>query len=503
MRLSRSPVLWRHPLLMAVAWGLATGLCVPPMPLGPLIPFAMAGALLSLSRLSGWAAARWGFTWGVAFHLATMLWIRNVMSVGPVVAIGGGLVLLMGYLSLFSAFWAWGWSRLRDHGLIWLWPCLFAGIEVLRGYGQMSLPWLHVGYDFGSWPVLLQGVSIVGVHGLGFLIALLAVGIVVSLERGRMLLRLMLVALVLVWVGFGAWRLRQPETGRTLRVAVVQPSIPQTRKWDETYFNTVISHTFVTMNKLRQPVDLMVLPETAIPDFWSLRLWEGMRMRRFGDSIHADLLVGALDFDRDSAAPKGAWVRNSAFHLSPGVQLQRYDKMRLVPFSERLPFDNIFPVLNYVDLGEGDFSSGHILPTYQTRGFSWAPTICYELAYADFARLAVHNGARAFVDITNDGWFGRSLGPMQHWNIERFRTVETGLPLIRSANTGVSGVVDSKGRILTQSRLLEDTLLVATVHEGNPTFASLHGGWIEGLLALLGTTTLLLAVFYRSKAVAV
>lgn len=493
MRLARTSALARHTLLVAVFWGLVAASCVPPLPLGPLAPLVLAGTLASTRSLRGWSAARFGFAWGLAFHLATLLWIRNVMAVGPVVAIGAGVTLLMVYLSLFPALWAFAWTRLRDRGAWWLWPGLFAAVEVLRGFGQMSFPWSHVGYDFGSWPILLQGTSVVGIHGLGFLVAWTAAVLAAPDAPWRSRLRLATACLWMAWLGFGAWRLSVPEAGPTLRVAVVQPSIPQTRKWEEAYFRSVMDKTYAAMSRLRDSVDLVVLPETAIPDFWSLRPWEVSRMRSFSDSLGADLLVGALDFDRDSAAPRGAWIRNSAFLLQPGGETRRYDKIRLVPFSERLPFDDVFPVLNYVDLGEGDFAAGDTLPVYRTAGVPWAPTICYELVYPDFARLAASRGARILVDITNDGWFGRSMGPWQHWNIERVRAVESGLPLVRSANTGISGVVDSRGRLLAVSALMDDTLLVATVHEGRASFAARYGGWIEGFLALLGIAGLLVA----------
>lgn len=499
MKLSRTPALVRRPLLHSALWGAAAAVCVPPLPLGPAIPLVLAGALLALRGRSGRDAFASGLVWGLSFHVLTLHWIRNVMSVGPVLAIGAGVALLMLYLSLFPALWAWSWARCRDRGIPWAWPFVFAGIEVLRGFGQMSFPWSHVGYDFGEWPLLLQGVSLVGVHGLGFLIALSAVGVVVALKPRRWAARAALVAGCALWIGFGAWRLDRPESGETVRVAMVQPSIPQTRKWEEAYYRSVMDRTYATLGRVRQPVDLVVLPETAIPDFWSLRQWDAYRLRRFSDSVGADVMVGALDYDHDPKAPKGAWVRNSAFLLSPAHRPKRYDKLRLVPFSERLPFDDVFPVLNYVDLGEGDFAPGRNLPTWRTRAVDWAPTICYELVYPDFARLAASQGARMLVDITNDGWFGRSLGPWQHWNIERFRAVESGLPLVRAANTGVSGAVDSRGRIATSSRLMDDTVLVATVVAGHPTFAARFGGWIEAFLAAAGVATLLLALILKPR----
>lgn len=494
MKTLRPSLLRRYPTVSAVLCGLAAAACVPPLPGGGLVLFVLGAGLACLRPVSGWGAFRWGMAWGLTFHLTTLLWIRHVMSVGPVVAIGGGLVLMMTYLSLFPALWAWGWTSLRDRRWPWMWPFLFAGIEIFRGFGQMSFPWSHVAYDLGSSPILLQGVAWAGVHGTGFLIALGAVAAERSLRTGSGRIRSLLALACLAWIGLGIVRLRTESTGPTLDVAVVQPAIPQTRKWDEAYFRSVMDQTHRTLSRLRDRVDLVVLPETAIPDFWSLRPSEVSRFRRFSDSARADLMIGALDFDRDSTAPRGAWIRNSAFLLSPGRGAQRYDKVRLVPFSERLPFDDVFPILNFVDLGEGDFSAGSRPQVWRSAGVPWAPTICYELAYADFVREVAKDGAEVLVDITNDGWFGESWGPRQHWNIERFRAVESGLPLVRSANTGISGVVDRNGRILVASRLMDDTLLVARVRAGTPTFAAKHGGVVEGILAFAGLLVLLSVV---------
>ncbi len=499
MKLVRRPLVGRYPLLQAAFWGGIAALCVPPLPLGPAIPLALAGMLHSLRGRSGKDAFAAGLVWGLVFHVLTLHWIRNVMSVGPVFAIGAGVTLLMLYLSLFPALWAWAWARCRDRGIPWAWPFVFALVEILRGFGQMSFPWSHVGYGFGQWPVLLQGASVVGIHGLGFLIALAAVGLVFAMRPRRWLVRVALVAGWIGWISFGAWKLGLPETGKELHVAMVQPSIPQTRKWDETYFRTVMDKTHATLSRARGEFDLVVLPETAIPDFWSMRPWEASRFQRHSDSAGSELLVGGLDFDRVSLAPQGAWVRNGAFLLSPERSARRYDKLRLVPFSERLPFDDVFPVLNYVDLGEGDFAAGRELPVWNTAGVFWSPTICYELVYPDFARQAARQGAQVLVDITNDGWFGRSLGPYQHWNIERFRAVESGLPLVRAANTGISGAVDSRGRIMSVTRMMADTVVQAYVRAGTPSIAARWGGWIEAVLAACGVLALLATCFPRSK----
>lgn len=487
------------PLLPFVGTALVTGglfaLCVPPLPLGPLVPLVLALALRLLEGRRSWSAFGWGYLAGLAWHAGSLHWIRHVLSVGPVAAIVAGLALLLAYLSLFPALWAWAWTRCRDRGLWWLWPFLFAGIELFRGWGQISFPWLHLAYDWGGHPALAQGVAWTGTIGLGFLMAFTAAWLVAGPMRLRSRIGLA-IAFWGVWTALGAWRLAAPEPpGPRLRVAVVQPAVPQTAKWEESYFQDVLDRTFATASRLEGPVDLLAFPETALPDFWSWRPQETARFQTLADRRGATLVMGALETFPDLAAPRSARVFNSAFRLAPGGNPERYDKIRLVPFSERLPFDDVFPVLNFVDLGEGDFQPGDSIPLWSAGGIPWTPSICYEMVYADFARASLARGARVLVNLTNDGWFGASIGPWQHWNIQRFHALETGLPLVRAANTGISGAVDDRGRTLAASRLMADTLLVVDVPPGRGSFAGRHGGAIEaglGGLALLAAAGLFL-----------
>src|SRR5699024_216126 len=134
------------------------------------------------------------------------------------------------------------------------------------------------------------------------------------------------------------------------------------------------------------------------------------------------------------------------------AHFRQYSKLRLVPFSERLPFDDIFPLINYVNLGEGDFSAGDGYEVWNAK-IPYAPSICYEVIYPDFVRGARRRGATLLVNITNDGWFGYSNAPFQHANITRFRAVEAGMPIARNANSGISVFYDYKGRILGKTRL--------------------------------------------------
>ena len=470
--------------------GLALALCVPPFPFGALVPLVLTGILGWLSPKTPGKAALAGFLAGLVFHVATLHWIKNVMNVGPPVTIALGLGLLIAYLSAFHALWAWGWSHCLRRDRIWAWPFLFTGIELVRGWGQMSFPWLHLGYDFGSNLPLLQGASVLGVYGVGLCIAATAAALH-SWRTGRLDKKWLGLPLALwgAWVALGALRLASPIDAPAMKVALIQPAIPQTRKWEESYFRAVVEKTFATTGRIHERVDLWVFPETALPDFWTWRPEVATRFQQLSDTARAPVLVGALEALPDAKAPMGARVLNSAFLLAPGRAAARYDKIRLVPFSERLPFDDVLPALNQVKLGQSGFSAGDTVPVWNT-GLPWSPAICFEQVHPDFVRHAAQRGAKAMVVVTNDGWFGNSLGPRQHWNIHKFHAVENGLSMVRAANTGISGATDALGLELARTRMMADTALVVSLPAGSPSIYARFGGWLDGLLWILAFAAL-------------
>lgn len=465
--------------------GLALAACVPPLPLGPLVPLVLTAILGWLAPKTPAKAALAGFLSGLVYHVATLHWIKNVMNVGPPVTIALGLGLLIAYLSAFHALWAGLWSLCLRRDRIWLWPFLFTGIELVRGWGQMSFPWLHVAYDFGSNLPLLQGVSVAGVYGTGLCIAATA-ALLHARRTGRLDRKWLAIPAAFwgVWVAIGALRLASPVGPPRMKVALIQPAIPQTRKWEESYFQAVVEKTFATVGRVHEHVDLWVLPETAIPDFWTWRPEVASRFLVLSDTSRSDVVLGALEAVPDTRQPMGARVLNSAFFLRPHRSPVRYDKIRLVPFSERLPFDDVLPALNQVKLGQSGFSAGDTVPVWNA-GLPWSPAICFEQVHADFVRHAARKGARAMVVITNDGWFGNSLGPRQHWNIHRFHAVENGLSLVRAANTGISGATDPRGVVLAKTRMMADTALTVSIPAGSPSVYARFGGWLDGILRVL------------------
>jgi apolipoprotein N-acyltransferase len=501
------------PRLAILIASLLWALCYPPFPLGPLGFAVLAPAFLATAGLSARGAFSAWFTAGLAYNAVMYWWIWNVMKVGPALIVGSGLAVLIVFLSLFNGLLGWGFHRAlhapRRALLLPLYPLAWAGLEAARAAGEMSFPWNNLGYTVGGWPALFQSVSLWGVYGLSAvmvaanLLLFRALASPASRRHPSWQAWAWFAAIPLLLALHGALALGRADDSRAPRlvVSLVQPSIPQTKKWNEEYFAEVMGKTFRTMEGADgglAPVrgsDLIVLAETAVPDFLRTRERIADSLRAIASATGASVLVGALDFAPDRRPWSAYRFYNSAFLFSPGAdEPAQYSKLRLVPFSEKLPFDGIFPVLNYVNLGEGDFSPGDGPRAWGEAETRWAPSICYEVIYPAFVREARAAGSRLLVNITNDGWFGRSNGPYQHANIARFRAAENGMPVARCANNGVSVFYDAWGRDLGRTRLMDSTVLRREIPvPDRRTVYSRLGGAVDGvfLLALAAWAVLL------------
>lgn len=507
-----------RPRRAILAVSLLWAFCYPPFPLGPLAFAVLAPAFLATERLTRRGAFGAWFLGGLLYNTVMYWWIWQVMKVGPAVIVGVGLVVLVGFLSLFNGLLGWSFrvaleSR-RRRALIACYPLAWAGLEAVRAVGEMSFPWNDLGYTLGGWPALFQSVSIWGIYGLSALMVasnlLLAAFLRGGARRWPALAGFAAIPFAL-WLHGTFVLSRADDSGAPrLEVALVQPSIPQTKKWNEDYFAEVMAKTFRTLEGPSgdlAPVrgaDLVVMAETAVPDF--LRMHHGLvdSLHAVAQAAGAPLLAGALDFVPDRRPWSEYAFYNSAFLFAPDragddgeVPSARYAKMRLVPFSEAIPFKGVLPLLNYVEskVGSGGFSPGDGRRVWRTAGIPWSPSICYEIIYPSFARAARAAGAKFLVNITNDGWFGRSNGPYQHASIARFRAAENGMPVARCANNGVSVFYDAWGRDLGRTALMDSTVLKRTVRAPDRLTAySRFGGAVDaGFLLALAAWSLALA----------
>jgi apolipoprotein N-acyltransferase len=354
-----------------------------------------------------------------------------------------------------------GSSRLRlsPGARICLFAVAWSAAEWARGHVLTGLPWNLVGYVWsGGFPgalAMLQSVAWVGIYGLSFVTVLAAalpalLGIpsllpVPALRRAAPTIAATL--LLFLPAAAGAVRLHLlPPNSTGLWLRLVQPSIPEKAKWDP----AAAEANFSRLTKLSgapsdHPLAAIVWPEAAAP-FLIERNESGRAALAVIAPKNGYLITGALRGNPPPAAVNQVWNSIEAVD-SKGAIRARYDKAHLVPFGEYVPFSELLPMKKFTP-GAIDVSAGPGPETLTLPGLpAFAPIVCYEAIFP--AAIVDENDRPGWIlNVTNDAWYGHSSGPYQHFAIARTRAVEEGLPLVRAANNGISGVVDSVGRVV-------------------------------------------------------
>ena len=264
----------------------------------------------------------------------------------------------------------------------------------------------------------------------------------------------------------------------SFKVSVVQGNIEQDRKWDTAYQADVIAtYTRLTKEALRDRPDLVIWPETATPFSFGGNGKENIALtadlRKFVRMNKTALLFGSPTYEvRPGRVVR---LRNSAFFIArSGAVEAMYHKLHLVPFGEYVPLKSVLFFVEKMVQAIGDFQPGseYTVMTIQNgqsagRPVKLSTVICYEIIFPDLVRRFVDRGASVMTTMTNDAWFGRTSAPYQHFTMAVFRAVENRVPVARAANTGVSGFIDAKGRVLEKSHIFTETYLAQTLTPGN------------------------------------
>ncbi len=367
--------------------------------------------------------------------------------------------------------------------------------DLLRGYIFTGFPWALVGHIWIGTPVM-QLAAFVGPIGLSALTMILAVLPVAVLRPGARAAATLVAAMLLgLGWGGGAVRLSSDPAPRDpdIRVRLIQPNARQELKWREDMWRVFLDRQLRDSAPGDGPrPDLIVWPETSVPYLLDRAgpFFEDMSMVAAGVPI-------AVGIQRN----EGSRYFNSLAVIGPGGKVTAiYDKWHLVPFGEYIPFGDVF-----ADLGIHAFAaregygysagSGAKVLTLGRAG-KVLPLICYEAVFPQDLNAAPER-ADWILQITNDAWFGNLAGPYQHLAQARLRTVEQGLPLLRSANTGVSAVIDAKGRVLQSLRLNSDGVIDTVVPPALPATLYARTGDLPATILLIAS--LLALTFYRQR----
>lgn len=347
------------------------------------------------------------------------------------------------------------WSRSPATLLLAL-PALWVLGEWLRSWLFTGFPWLYLGY--GHLATWLSGwAPVAGVMGISFILVFTAAAIsFVWLERRSGVLSL--APLLLAGVLWGAGCFLQDVRWTTphlepIRVGLVQGNVPQERKWDPGFLYPTLERYYVMSETLWADHDWVVWPEAAVPLLYHQAQPFLEQVKKRALENEAALITGILYDSREEYAYYNSMV---ALGLGAGI----YHKQRLVPFGDYVPLRDWFgPVLSLFDLPMSILQPGPATQQgLQVGSALAAPSICYEIAYPDVVARGAMN-AMILITVSNDAWFGASLGPLQHMQIAQMRALETGRYLIRATNNGVSALVNDKGEILARSeQFVQQTL---------------------------------------------
>ncbi len=454
---------------LTLAAGILITLTLAPFDLWPLTFVACIVLYLGLSKLSPRQAALRSWWFGLGMFASGTSWvyvsIHDYGAASPPLAAFLTIIFVAG-LALFLALFGWLWARFvrqDTHSIsnALAFAALWVAIEAFRGWFLTGFPWLYIGYSQLAGP--LAGLApLGGVWLISFALALSSVLLVALVKNKQWQARLSAGLLLLaIWaLGFTSQSKEWTEpSGKPLTVTAIQGNIEQNLKWDPEQIEAQLTlYQSLTLNAAAS--DLVIWPETAVP-------------------ILKDQAQGYLNsMDRivrrqDSALITGLPLRQNDMHgdlryynaiTTLGDSQGEYRKQKLVPFGEYVPLQDVLRgLIAFFDLPMSDFARG---PSQQAplnaKGYKIAPYICYEVVYPEFAtELAAQSDI--LLTISNDTWFGTSIGPMQHLQMAQMRALEAGRWMIRATNNGVSALINPRGQITATVPQFQQAVLRGSV----------------------------------------
>jgi apolipoprotein N-acyltransferase len=450
-------VSWQKRSLLALASGATLALSLPNYNLTLLAWISVGLLVLASYGARPSVAPLYGFLHAIVFYPISLPWMAIVVeqygNVPPLIAAGLlVLISLAGGVIVAVFTWAIAFTSHRNALITWaLAPDLWVALEFARAHLPIiAFPWNLIGYAASGHLALVQLTTVTGIYGLSYIVAaygsLLAYAFVSGGNRPWKIAIAAATALILI--GF-AGRYAVPQENPRYVAHLVQTNFAQSYEyrpdWMQTHAGDLDQLEQISVDAARKTPGLIVWPEAPAPFSLQERNFSD-RARRIAQDSGVDFLVGAEDWKRDAA---GKWLAtNSAILLNPsGDRIFSYDKIHLVPFGEYVPLRKWLTFTGKLTADIGDFTPGTQYSVGRLPDGNFGTFICFEAVFPDLVRHFTANGAELLINISNDGWFGRSGAPAQHLMMARVRAVENRRWLLRDTNNGFTVSVDPYGRI--------------------------------------------------------
>lgn len=511
--------------LLASLSGIMLGLAYPPVPLPFLSFFAFIPFFFVLEKREGLASInRISYIFLFFFCLITLYWVGSwTKEADPFLMISGALLLFAnpGFYLIATTLYFFSAKVFGRSKSIFLFPLYWVFFEYIYSITDLKFPWLTLGNSLAYFNQFIQIADLVGVYGLSLVIlyiniflykAVKDIGVDKKLNQRNMFFALLLFIVPFVYGWYKLAAYQYPE--RQVKVGLVQPNVNPWEKWSGGSINEQLSNYFELSEKaINKGARIIIWPETALPGYL-LRgsyAYEVERIYQFVNENRISLITGMPDinffFDL-SKAPKGAKILrsgdaaytsyNSIFTFIPNTrEIQKYQKNKLVPFGEKVPFVEDLPFLGEFIKWQVGISSWNVGTTQNVSDLGYVKVgavVCIESIYPEYITKFVKNNADFIAIVTNDSWYGYSSGPFQHKEISVLRAVENRRTVVRNANGGISCIIDPMGRTLSATKLFTKDVIVGFIPINNEkTFYSQFPFVIPLIVVLISAITILLA----------
>ncbi len=519
----QSPIL---PILGSILSGVFLAWGFPGFGKATLAFVALVPLMFAVQSASAKKAAWLGLLSGFVFFMISLSWLQNLTG-----TVAGGALkasALLGYavLALYCALYfipfsvtvalgmrRWGGSSaLKNIRLMFALTMVWTAAEYLRGILFTGFPWNPLGVTQYANTTIIQIAEWGGVSIISAFVVWMNAAVFVTIRQYthgthsrtyrphiELMFGILPIALSLMY-GMNLL-FDQPKNFRSVGVALVQPNIPQTEKWDrekDQQIRDTLAELTSAVARLGR-VDLIIWPETALPDF--IRLPSSIESQELVAGVVAEgipLLAGTMDYAFTDSGP--VYYNSSILFGTNGIEVAKYDKQHLVPFGEYVPFPKLMKKFTPIEVDFGGGTESTLMPLQGKAPFS--VLICFEDTVASLAAKAVRNGACWLVNQTNDAWFDPGAQSEQHLAHAVFRCIENRIPMARCGNTGVTCTIDAYGNV---TRNLAPRVAGFTVNEIHPRSARLNStfytrnGDVFAKASLLAAASILFVLYPKGR----
>mgnify|MGYP001773037317 CR=1 FL=1 len=518
----------RAKFLLSFASGVLLSLSFPPLKTGFFATTGFVPLLFLIDKVKNYRELfRYSYIAFFFFNLFTLYWVGGwSKEADPFLMVGCVLLILVHPVLFLLPMWFYMFVKKNAPGKLHLFvfPFVFVLFEYFRSTTELAFPWLTLGNTQTYYLAKIQFIEFTGVYGLSFLILVVNVLFYLSLKKtfeerkifsSRSLKYIALGVLIYIlpdFYGFYVLKNADEKFFKEMKVGLIQPDINPWLKWEGTLSDQI--NLYIGMTKkivVENPdVELVVYPETAITYYFLLSPYRYFFnwFKSEIDSLNVAILTGFPDakfYDDPSKAPPSSHLiketgqRYDAFNamglfLPKDNRVQKYAKIILVPFGERLPYADTFHFLIEPlqwGVGISNWAKGKDTTVFEMRRrngevVKFSGVVCYESIYPSFVREFVKKGAEFLVVITNDSWYGNTSGPYQHFQYSILRAVENRRSILRCANGGISGFIDPYGRVKKKTKFHEKTQIADVIKlNSKKTLYTMYGDLIVYISLLI------------------